>query len=78
MISRGFRYRLEPRPDQVALFRQVAGGCRPVRDLGLDQRATWGRKHRIGYVAQAVDLTKLRVGSAGVRAVYVSCRQHAL
>jgi putative transposase len=77
-IARGFRYKLEPLPEQEALFRQFAGVCRLVYNLGLEQRATWGRKHRLGYVAQAADLTRLRSEFDWVRAVYVSCQQQAL
>ena len=77
-IARGFRYRLEPSPEQEALFRQFAGVCRLTYNLALEQRATWGREHRLGYVAQAADLTKLRAEFDWVRAVYVSCQQQAL
>jgi putative transposase len=52
--------------------------CRFVYNLGLEQKATWGREHRLGYVAQAADLTKLRAEFDRVWAVYVSCRQQAL
>ncbi|SFU97079.1 MULTISPECIES: RNA-guided endonuclease TnpB family protein [unclassified Methylobacterium] len=65
-------------PEQDALFRQFAGMCRLVYNLGLEQKATWGRKHRLCYVAQAADLTKLRAEFDWVRAVYVSCQQQAL
>jgi putative transposase len=78
MIARGFRYKLEPLPEQEALFRQFAGVCRLVYNLGLEQKSTWGREHRLGYVAQAADLTKLRAEFDWVRAVYVSCQQQAL
>ena len=53
MIARGFRFKLDPTPEQDALLRQFAGVCRLVYNLALEQRATWGRKHRIGYVGQA-------------------------
>ncbi|MCJ2121634.1 transposase [Methylobacterium sp. J-077] len=52
--------------------------CRLTYNLALEQRATWGRRHRLGYVAQAADLTKLRAAFDWVRAVYVSCQQQAL
>ncbi|MBP32398.1 transposase [Methylobacterium sp.] len=78
MIARGFRYKLEPMPEQEELFRQFAGVCRLVYNLGLEQKVTWGRKHRLGYVAQAADLTRLRAELDWVRAVYVSCQQQAL
>lgn len=78
MIVRGFRYKLDPLPEQEALLRQFAGVCRLVYNLALEQRATWGRAHRIGYVVQAADLTRLRAEFDWVRAVYVSCQQQTL
>ena len=77
-IVRGFRYRLDPLPEQEHLLRQFAGVCRLVYNLGLEQRATWGRRHRIGFASQCVDLTRLRAEFDWVRAVYVSCQQQAL
>ncbi|MEN3226315.1 transposase [Methylorubrum rhodesianum] len=76
MISRGFRYKLDPTPEHDALLRQFAGVCRLVYNLALEQRVTWGRRHRIGYVALAADLTRLRAEFDWVRAV--SCQQQAL
>ncbi len=78
MIARGFRFKLDPTPEQDALLRQFAGVCRLVYNLALEQRATWGRKHRIGYVGQAAELTRLRAEFDWIRAVYVSCQQQAL
>jgi putative transposase len=60
------------------LFRQFAGACRLVYNLGLEQKATWGRKHRLSYVAQAADLTRLRAEFDWIRAVCSSCQQQAL
>lgn len=77
-IARGFRYKLDPLPEQEALFRQFAGVCRLTYNLALEQRATWGRRHRLGYVSQAADLTRLRAEFDWVRSVYVSCQQQAL
>lgn len=77
-IARGFRYKLEPLPEQEGLFRQFAGVCRLTYNLALEQRATWGRKYRLGYNAQAADLTRLRAEFDWVRAIYVSCQQQAL
>ncbi|MGT2479978.1 RNA-guided endonuclease InsQ/TnpB family protein [Methylobacterium oryzae CBMB20] len=77
-IARGFRFKLEPLPEQEDLFRQFAGVCRLTYNLALEQRATWGQEHRLGYSAQAADLTRLRAEFDWVRAVYVSCQQQAL
>ena len=78
MIARGYRFKLCPTAEQDALFRQFAGVCRLVYNLALEQRATWGRRHRLGYVQQAAELTRLRAEFDWIRAVYVSCQQQAL
>jgi len=78
VIARGYRFKLCPTAEQDALFRQFAGVCRLVYNLALDQRATWGRRHRLGYVQQAAELTRLRAEFDWIRAVYVSCEQQAL
>jgi putative transposase len=78
VIARGYRFKLCPTAEQDALFRQFAGVCRLVYNLALDQRATWGRRHRLGYVQQAAELTRLRAEFDWIRAVYVSCQQQAL
>ncbi len=77
-IARGYRYKLAPTPEQSAIFRHFAGVCRLVYNLGLEQRSTWGRKHRIGFAGQSRDLTRLRAEFEWVRSVYVSCQQQAL
>lgn len=77
-IARGYRYKLNPLPQQAALFRQFAGACRLTYNLALEQRVVWGRKHRLNYVKQAADLTRLRAEFDWLRAVYVSCQQQAL
>lgn len=78
MIYRGFRYRLTPSPEQEALLRQFSGVCRLVYNLALEQRETWGRKHRINLATQSVSLTALRSEFDWIAAVSVSCQQQAL
>jgi putative transposase len=41
-IARGFRFKLEPLPEQEALSRQFAGVCRLVYNLALERRADLG------------------------------------
>lgn len=77
-IARSFRYRLAPTPEQTVALRQFSGACRLVYNLALEQRATWGKRHRLGYVSQAADLTLLRAEFDWLRAVNVSCQQQAL
>lgn len=78
MINRGFRYKLAPTAEQEILFRQFSGVCRLVYNLALEQRQTWGRAHRIGYVQQAADLTRLRAEYDWIAAVSQTCQQQAL
>ncbi len=84
MIARGFRFKLDPTPEQEALFRQFAGVCRLVYNRALEQRRDWWRNYareigsKLNYVAQARQLTNLRAEFDWIRAVYVSCQQQAL
>jgi putative transposase len=84
MNIRGFRYKLEPRAAQEELFRRFAGVCRLVYNLALEQRRDFYRQFqrskgvRLGYVAQAAELTFLRKEFDWIGAVNVSCQQQAL
>lgn len=78
MIHRGFRFKLKPTAEQEILFRQFSGVCRLVYNLAFEQRQVWGRAHRIGYVQQAADLTRLRAEFDWVAAVSQTCQQQAL
>jgi putative transposase len=84
MNARGFRYRLEATAEQEELFRRFAGVCRLVYNLALEQRRDFYRQYerakgkRLTYVAQAAELTQLRVEVDWISAVYVSCQQQAL
>jgi putative transposase len=84
VIHRGFRYKLTPTAEQAALFRQFAGVCRLVYNLGLEQRRDWWRQYQrqtgqhLNYVSQARDLTKLRAEYDWIAAVSQTCQQQAL
>lgn len=78
MIHRGFRYRLAPTSEQEAQFYQFAGVCRLVYNLALEQRKTWGRRHKINFVTQCADLTRLRAAFDWIEAVSRSCQNQAL
>ncbi|MCA3267672.1 MAG: transposase [Azospirillum sp.] len=55
------RYRIYPTPAQETVFRQIAGACRFVYNLALEQRAKFSRRGRaIGYVAQQNELPALK------------------
>lgn len=84
MILRGFRYKLTPTPEQVALFRQFSGVCRLIYNLALEQRRDFWRHYqrqtgqRLSYVAQARELTALRAQYDWIAAVSQTCQQQAL
>lgn len=84
MIIRGFRYKLDPTPEQEKQFRQFAGVCRLLYNLALDQRRDFWRQYqrqtgaRLNYVAQARELTKLRDAFDWIAAVSQTCQQRAL
>ncbi len=78
IITRGYRYKLDPLAEQKDILQRFAGVCRLVYNISLEQRTNWGRKHKISYFFQAAELTRLRAEFDWVRAVYVSCQQQAL
>ena len=83
-IHRGFRFRLDPTPEQETLFRQFAGVCRLVFNLALEQREHHHRNFRrttgkgISYNSQAKELTALRAAVDWIAAVSVASQQQAL
>ncbi|MCY4590479.1 MAG: helix-turn-helix domain-containing protein, partial [Alphaproteobacteria bacterium] len=66
MISRGYVFKLKPTPAQESLFAQVAGVCRLIYTLALEQRRDHYRAYgratgkSVSYPAQARELTELR------------------
>jgi putative transposase len=84
MLSRGFRYRIYPTPEQESLFRQFAGVCRLVYNLGLEQRRDFWRQYQrqtgktISVVSQCKELTELRAAVDWIAAVPVNVQQQAL
>lgn len=78
MINRGLIFKLYPDAQTECAFRHYAGVCRLVYNLSLEQRDTWGRRERIGYVRQASELTALRAEFEFIREVHVTPLQQAL
>lgn len=84
MILRGFRYKLAPSAEQAILFGQFAGVCRLIYNLALEQRRDWWRQYeastgsKLNYVAQARELTALRMQYDWIAAVSQTCQQQAL
>ena len=81
---RGFKYKVDPTPEQAQAFRQFAGVCRVIYNAALYQRENFWRQYKretgknIGYVAQARELTDLRAEVDWISAVTQTCQQQAL
>lgn len=81
---RGYKFKLKATAEQESLFRQFAGACRVVYNLGLQQRENWFRQYRaafgksMGYVSQARELTALRAEFDWLAAISQTCQQQAL
>jgi putative transposase len=83
-MIRGYRYKLAPTPEQESTFRQFAGVCRLVYNLGLEQRRDFWRQYRraqgepISFASQCRELTKLRAEFDWIAAVTATCQNQAL
>jgi putative transposase len=84
MIFRGFTFALRPTPEQTAKFAQVAGVCRLVWNLALEQRRNHWRNYQartgnnLNYVTQARELTALRAEVDFIREGSQTAQQYAL
>ena len=54
------RFRLSFNADQESLANRTVGICRVVRNLCLEQRSIWGRRHRISKFDQQAELKFLK------------------
>jgi putative transposase len=74
-----YRYRIYPTPAQEAFFRQIAGACRFVYNLALEQRERFSRCGRaINYNAQQNELPALKAEAPWLNDVPSHCLQSAL
>ena len=85
MIARkAAMFRLYPTPGQAAQMAQIAGACRFVYNLALEQRRDWWRRFRsvtggnISYASQCRELTALRAEVDWLKACPVHALQQAL
>lgn len=84
ILLRVYRYRLKPTMAQEEQFRQFAGVCRLVYNLGLEQRLDHWRAYqrttgkRISYFTQSAELTKLRAEFDWIEQVPATCAAHSL
>lgn len=78
-IRSAIRYRIYPTPAQESEFRRIAGACRFVYNLALEQREKFSRRGRaIGYVSQANDLPALKEELPWLKEIPAHCLQQAL
>lgn len=83
-VSRGFRYRLAPTPEQAALCEQFAGVSRLAYNLALEQRREFWRAYRraegrnISFASQCREVTLLRAEHDWIAAVPFEVLTYAL
>src|SRR5262245_34477462 len=71
--------RLYPTPQQASQMAQIAGACRFVYNLALEQRRDWYRAGRtFTFASQCRELTQLRAAADWLKAVPVHPLQQAL
>ena len=80
MIARkAAMFRLYPTPEQSAQMAQIAGACRFVYNLALEQRRDWWRRGRkFTFASQCRELTELRAEVDWLKACPVHALQQAL
>lgn len=72
-------FRLYPTPGQAAQMAQIAGACRFVYNLALEQRRDWYRPGRnFNFASQCREVTQLRAEVEWLKAVPVHTLQQAL
>ena len=72
-------FRLYPTPEQAAQMVQIAGACRFVYNLALEQRRDWYRPgRRFNFASQCREVTQLRAEVDWLKAVPVHTLQQAL
>lgn len=79
LLHRANAYRLYPTPEQAQQMGQIAGSCRFVYNLALEQRRDWWKPGRtFNFASQCRELTQLRAEVDWLRAAPVSALQQAL
>lgn len=79
LLRRANTYRLYPTPDQSQKMAQIAGSCRFVYNLALEQRRDWYRPGRkFNFLSQCREVTALRAEVDWIKAAPVHTLQQAL
>jgi putative transposase len=81
---KALRVRIYPTADQAVAFARIAGSCRFVYNLGLEQRSSFWRQHKrttgraISWVSQKRELTALKAAAPFLKEAPSHCLQEAL
>lgn len=81
---KAFRVRIYPTPEQEVAFARIAGCCRLVYNLGLEQRSSFWRQHRantgrtISWISQKRELSALKAEAPFLAEAPAHCLQSAL
>jgi putative transposase len=79
VIRKANIYQLYPTPEQAQQMAQIAGSCRFVYNLALEQRSEWWRPGRIfNFASQCREVTMLRAEVDWLKAAPVHTLQQAL
>ena len=79
LLRKANTYRLYPTPEQAQQMAQIAGSCRFVYNLALEQRRDWYRPGRIfNFASQCREVTALRSELEWLKAAPVHALQQAL
>ena len=81
---KAFRVRICPTPEQEVALARIAGCCRLVYNLGLEQRSSFWRQHKantgrsISWISQKRELTALKEAAPFLAEAPAHCLQSAL
>jgi putative transposase len=79
VLRKANTYRLYPTPDQAQQMAQIAGSCRFVFNLALEQRRDWWQPgRRFTFASQCREVTELRAQVDWLKAAPVHTLQQAL
>ena len=79
VIRKANTYRLYPTPEQAHQMAQIAGSCRFVFNLALEQRRDWWKPGRtFNFASQCREVTMLRAEADWLKAAPVHTLQQAL
>lgn len=81
---KAYRFRIKPTPEQIAAFSGIAGCCRLVYNVALEQRRSFWRQYKqrtgssISWFSQKRELRDLKAEANFLKSVPAHCLQAAL